>query len=339
MVNTLLKRLFEAHAKGKVVALLKAAKKKHNADRDAYKTSGSDDEVIAAVRAAIIEEHISERQIASLVDSVEENGGQHVFLFNLSEEGKKALTPAAFAKNFTAVPAKPSEAFYAQYPAQTRTHYEQRGKDIVVKQVYTTEFWKRNEDESKESANRRTVVYDRVRRRSINLLKITGNPGEVEVRIDRVHGQDDKLAQQLLDDFKTSLSKLVDFDEHFVPVPVVNAFDGILAARDETFMTIDEAFDPSTSMRFANRREDARGKDIREHEGYTAAIAEKALSRESLRVYWLYNDKKVHSIISALEVTNATTNEVIDYGKVFINAKLDPDELDHVIARIRHFAR
>jgi hypothetical protein len=103
-------------------------------------------------------------------------------------------------------------------------------------------------------------------------------------------------------------------------------------------MTIDEAFDPSTSMRFARRREDAKARDIRDHAAYADAVAKRALARESLRVYWLYNTKKLHSIISTLEIVNPTTNAVVDYGKVFVNAKLDPDELDHVLARIRHFA-
>jgi hypothetical protein len=105
------------------------------------------------------------------------------------------LTPTAFEKAFSAVSAKPTEAFYAQYPATIRTQYELRNGEIVtVKQVYTTQFWKRNEEQSRETDSQRTVIYDRVRRRSVNLLRINRQTGDVEVRIDRVHGQDDTTA-------------------------------------------------------------------------------------------------------------------------------------------------
>jgi hypothetical protein len=66
----LLQRLFDAQAKNKLEALLKAAKHKHNADRHAYKMTGSDDEMRQAVQAAILEGHSrSARSLSSSIRS------------------------------------------------------------------------------------------------------------------------------------------------------------------------------------------------------------------------------------------------------------------------------
>ncbi|PYR26541.1 MAG: hypothetical protein DMF98_08635, partial [Acidobacteria bacterium] len=268
--------------------------------------------------------------------------GQHIFLFMLNEDGKKALLPKVFEKHFTEAPAKPHESFYAQYPAAKRTIYELRDdRFITVKQIYTTHYWERNEEKSQETETQRTVIYDRIRRRSINLFRLDMKSSEVEVRVDHVHSKDEKLARQMLDDFRKDLLKVVDFDEHLVPVPVVAAFPGIIAVRDETFMSVDEAFDMSASMRFANRREETKGKDIRDHPSHTKAIVEKSVARQTVRVYWLIgkgdHQRKVHSIISTVEI-DGKNGDSIDYAKAYIPAKVDPADLGHVIARIRYFA-
>ncbi len=299
MINTLLQRVLDARGKHKIEALLKQAKARGDKKKLAFRTTGTHDQLLAAVQAAIIDSVLSEAEVADLVDELEENGGQHIFLFTLSDEGRKALTPKAFEKQFPEAPAKPHESFYAQYPATKRTVYALREERFAtVKQVYTTQYWERNEEKSKETETQRTLVYDKVRSRSVNLFRLDLKTGEVEVRIDRVHGQDEKLARQLLDEFRKDLAKLVDFDKHLVPLPVVNAFPGIIAARDQTFMSVDEAFDASASMRFANRREETKGKDIRDHPSYAKAIVQKSVARETVRVYWLIGkgdeQRKVH---------------------------------------------
>src|SRR5690242_18723268 len=109
MIKTLVQRLVDAQAKNKLEALLKKVKTKNNADLQAYKTTGTPDELFDAVQSAIVAGHLTERDVSNLVDSVEENGGQHIFLFTLSDVGKQVLTPAAFENAFPAAPAKPTE--------------------------------------------------------------------------------------------------------------------------------------------------------------------------------------------------------------------------------------
>jgi hypothetical protein len=336
-VNTLVQRLFDARAKTKLQQLLKDAKSRGDVPRDAFRTTGDDEQLLHAVQAAVIDGHLSEAELARLVDIVEENGGQHIFLFNVSPAGRAALTPRAFARHFNAVPEEPDEAFYAEYPDDKLTVYEQRDDGIVVKQVFTTSYWEKNRDRSEETANRRIEVYDKVSRRSINMFVFDPATGHVEIRIDKVRGLDDKLATTMFQEFSRDLLRVVHISEHLVPVRVSDGFEGIIAARDETFMSVDEAFDASASMRFANRREEVRGRDIRDHPAYLRAVRRQALARETVRVYWLYeNDKRLHSTISMITVEDDDGDR--EYGKVYVPAKLTPDELGHVIARVRHFA-
>jgi hypothetical protein len=307
-----------------------------------FKVTGTPAELATAVQAAIIDGALKESEIVELVDALEENGGQHIILFDISDAGKKALTPKAFVKAFDPFE-KPTEAFYSQYPPGKQIRYELReGRVIVVKQVFTTQFWRRNESDTEETDTRRTVVYDRVRRRSINLFLFDTETGRIEVRVDHVHGKDDKLAQQLFLAFRDDLLKLVDFEDHLIAVDVSRAYKGIIGARDETFMSIDEAFDGSASMRFAKMREAAAGRDIRDHPGHAKAIIEKSVGRNAVRVYWLIgkNDdqRRVHTIVSTMDY-EGKDGDTLTFGKAYVPAKIDPKDLDHALARIRHFAR
>jgi hypothetical protein len=341
-VEALIARAFAAGGKGKVEALLRQTKEAAAGIRDerrpTFRTSGSREQIAEAIREAVDGRHLATHRLAALVDTLEENGAQHIFLYRLTDAGVQALTADRLPRLLPGPPRGPTEAYYADEPT-ARKHYENRAGVLVIKQIYVAEYWERNERESRETPDRRINVLDRVRRRAVNLVRIRPASREVEVRIDRARPQyDQKLALELFDQFKESLNGIIDFDVHVRALPIWRAFPAIIAARDETYMSTDQGHDPSVAQRLSNLRGGRLGTDIRDHENFRPDN-----TREHLNVWWRLpnapgdeNDERyIHCVMSRID----GRGDQPERAKVYVGAKAEPEDLEYALGRIRHFAR
>jgi len=327
LLDALVSRLREARAKGRLELLLKQIKQEQDVPRRKFRASGTIDQLREAVQIAAEDGSISVNVLASLVDEVEENGGQHIFLFDLNEAGRQQVRSEAFKDSFHALPTQPTPAMYADLPSAKRTYIAEKTNRIVVKQIYRATYWEKDEDRSYSHADERATIMVRRHRRAINLLLLDPVLGRAEVRIDRVRGQmDDGLALTLFSEFQEDLKDNFDFAFLTTPVPIWRGFTRIVSDRDNTYMSIDGARDASVNVNISNRRENDRGTDVRDHPAYTYTTGDYV--RDTLNVYWLQEGKeKIHTILS--RVPDATI------GKVYVAAKIDAEQLAYVLERIR----
>ena len=336
LIHLLIQRISRAHAKKKLVELLKRVKDQRQVR---MRTTGSAEELENALQGAVVDGHIDIAEIKALVDEIEETGAQHVFLFKLTADGRAAVTSAALGRHFPAPPQNVTPGFYADLPRTTCVFIGNRDNQLIVKEVYTGTFWELDEDASEDTPRRKTRVTVLRERRAVNLLRILPD-GNVEVRIDRLKGANDSaLALAGFEQFKQRLSAVVNFETHLEPVAIRAAFPDIVAAQNETFMLTDRATDASASQGFASRRDSPqRGTDIRQHPNYR--LQGNRYVRDSVNIYWKINGRDedlVYTIVSAVDIGDDPA-AAVEYTKVYFSAKVSPAELDYVIARIRHFA-
>lgn len=344
LVGTLIDRLYDAGAKHKLEELLRTIKEKQGVQRKAFRISGTPVDLKVAALQAFEQGHLRAERLAELVDAVEETGGQHILLFNLTDEGRRAFAEARLSANLPSVPKQPTEALYSELPASKRTFYLKRGQLQVVKQVYCATFWELDKEESSQTDDRRVEVFKRVRKRAINSVVVDLATGTAEIRVDRIRGQaDEKLAMKALQEFGESLGDRVDMQAHLIPLPIWDGFGQIVAATAETYMNTDEAHDPSVIHRISNWRARERGTDVRQHPSWV--LGGDAYQRQVLSIYWLLPPppdqteipeeppppRRVHTVLSKASFGGR------DLGKVYVAAKIEPSELRHVLDRVRHF--
>jgi len=337
--TALLQRIFAAHGTSKLADCLKRIKgSDEQIPRSAFRTTGTREQLEEAARTALQSGYLSNQDLAKIVDTVEENGGQHIFLFRLTAAGRKALTKTAMQ---TAKPEpEASTVLYSDSPTTRLFFVDREDEGFGLKQVLTSEYWELDRDRSKDTENERVTWYVKRRRRAVNLMLVRPEAEELEVRIDRVRsGQDDRLATRNYQTFESAMVGLFDRAKHteqllFTP----SQFAKMVAAKGETYMTVDEAEDGEFSQRISNTRERTKGTDVRDYERW--GLSGKGFKRSSLNIYWrIGDDERVHSILSnvPLLVTDEPTLEEIG-AKVYVHAKIPPLDLRHVIDRIRHFA-
>jgi hypothetical protein len=332
LLRALVNRLKEARAKNRLESLLRRVKQGGEVLRRKFRVSGSIDELAEAVQIAAQEGLLTADVLASLVDEVEENGAQHIFLFDLTDAGAALARSRTLKRAFQPLPNQPTPAMYAELPTATRTYISERPEGIVIKQIGRAMYWEKDEDRSYEREDERAVFIVRRQRRAINLLRLDPARKRAEVRIDRVRGlMDDRLAITLFTQFRTAIQPEFDFEANMAPVQIWRGFTRIVADKVSTYMSTDGAKDPSVSVQISNRRERDRGPDVRDHPAYRYTGEEYV--RDTLNVYWRQdNGEKIHTVLSRVKAGDK------EYGKIYVAAKLDPSELTNVVDSIRQFA-
>jgi hypothetical protein len=338
LFDLLVRRVNDARGKAHLEQLLKDLKAEQNIPAKALKATGSKEELATAVKIAADKGWLTERRLADLVDHLEENGGQHIFLFDLTARGVARLTRARLAEAFTEIPARPTAALYATLPTAKRTYLIARPDALVVKQVFKAEYWEKDEEKSKAHTNddERATFVRRRERRAINLFRIQPEQRLAEMRIDRVRGdRDDALALDLAADFLKDLEPALTAAEDLAPLDIRRGLRQMAADRTDIYLNADDAVDASAQMSLANRRERDRGPDIRDHVRYQ--LDGDDCARERLSPYWIIDgdeDNKVFTHLSVVDVDG-----IGECGKIYVSATLEPAVLNHVLDRIRHFAR
>lgn len=328
LVDRLLEIVIEQRALGRLQQRLHDIREDRELGRRQLPVTGTADKTADVVRNAIKTGLLTVEQLAEFVDEVEDTGGQHIFLFDVAKGREDHLSEERLGSLFDGRPQSRSEAYYSRLPRDRWFWYRKRSA-LVVKQMLTAEFWEHQTVERTE--DRRVIVWEKKKRRATNSLWYEPNPG-VQVRIDRVSSNmDNDLAAALLMNFLAGFQGSLEVGTDLLPLQIWEGFRDMVLAKDETYMTTDEAQDPSVKQRISNRRE--QGTDVREHSSYD--LDRLSCVRNSLNIYWRlpWNpEQRVHTILSKVVIGD------FECGKVFVNAKVTPEELAHVIARIRHFA-
>jgi hypothetical protein len=341
LIEVLLNRLFDANAKGKLEVFLSEIKSKKKIPFQDLRTSGTSEELVDIVKDAVAANHVTRRELAGLVDEIEENGGQHIFLFDLTADGRKNLTRERLLDALPELPGEPTRAFYAKHPSSTRTYVKDHGEAVVVKQIRTSAYWEKNEAASEVTADRRVEIYEHVRRRAVHSLWLFPSSDQVQIRIDRVRSGDYRsLALEFLNDFLQAIIHVLDLRRDLRPVPIWDGYAGMVASRDETFMNTDDAFDATVKESITNRREGMRGTDVRDHPSYH--LADSGYGRKQLAVYWRLpgtfgkpGDNEPPTVYTRMTTVDPGKFRM---GKVYVSAKVPKEQLEHVLGRIRHFA-
>ena len=334
LTELLFRRISARRGRSRLQQLLKNIKTEQKLPANAFNVSAGGDDLLETVWAAVQKGWLTEKALAQLVDDIEENGAQHIFLFNMTPVGLKALTAKRFNEAFESIPARPTPGQYTDVPASTRTYFSSRPDGLMIKQIFKAEYWERDEEKSYATADERGVITRRHERRAINLLRVHPEEGTAEIHIDRVRSEmDDTLALANLQKFINGLADLVDLPNHLENTPVWDAFAGMVADRDEIYLNADDAVDPGAHISLSNRKSRDRGPDIRTHPKYRLTGAEN--TRERLSPYWTVEgqEQRVFSNISIVE-----SSPIGRCGKIYISATLEPKVLRYVLGRIRYFA-
>ena len=152
-------------------------------------------------------------RLATLVDELEENGGQHLFLFDLTTDGLAALRPATLQQAFPPMPPGPTPAMYADPPDHPQIYFVQRPDALVVKQIHTATFWEKDEERSYSDATERALIVVRRQRRAINLFRVLPDQRRAEIRIDRItHSLGDKDIGEHLRGFLAALDPILNIE-------------------------------------------------------------------------------------------------------------------------------
>ena len=330
LLDLLLARLRAARDKRALQGLLRAVNEEQALPRGELRVTGNKDELLQHIRAGVDKHLLSLQRLATFVDQLEENGGQHLFLFDLTPDGLAALRPSAFRQAFPLLPPGPTPAMYADIPDQPQVYFSEQPDALVVKQIHAATFWEKDENRSHSDDTERTTVVIRRRRRALNLFRVLPDQQQAEVRIDRItQGIGDKEVGEYLREFLVALQPVLNVEHDLRSTPIWNGFRAIVNCRNGTYMSTDGAEDPIVKVNISNRRAGGAGQDVRDHPSYQFAATDYV--RDHLNIYWETeglvanwdpergDPKRVHTILSRFTLDERA------YGKVYIAATVSPE--------------
>jgi hypothetical protein len=333
LVDSLIERLFAAHSNAGVQDFLRALRTPNHGR--SFRTTGNEEQLRDAIRDAIAADALTVAQLADHVDSIEENGDQHVFPFEITDIGIHELTSQR-AKALKLSSTTRVESAYEAFPQDRLTwHVDSKGR-LILKQVYTASYWRKNDSESKTTAEKDILVRDRIRKRALNMLVVEAGKKRAEIRIARVEGHLDSepKAVDRFVEFADRVTPFLDLDSHLDPTPIWNAFHAIARNREEVLMGWDRASEPSATLTYSTRVLGSKI-DIRDHDDYRLEGGKWA--RKELRVRWKRGadgDPDAEQIFTRLSEVTVRDRPT---GKIEFTKHVEPDALSYVIGRIRHF--
>ena len=336
LLDLLVARLHATPSTRAVGRLLRSVKDERALRPGDLHVSGNKEQLLRSICSGVDRGFISLGRLASLVAELEENGSQHIFLFNLTRQGLNELSPELLGTAF-GTPSSPSPAMYEEAgPDQPQIYFKQDRDVLVVKQIHTATYWERDTARSFERDTERAVFDVQRSCRALNMLRIIPRHEQAEIRIDRLSGSDrDKDVGRFLQDFLHDLSPTISADRHLRPTPIWDGFQSIVNTRADTHMNVDVAVDPSVRVHISGRREGSRGQDVRDHPSYKYSSSDYV--RDRLSISWFVHDEgeledyRVHTIMSRFGHRDRV------YAKVYVAATMPPKVLNHVLERIRSF--
>lgn len=331
LVEKLVDRIIESRAKNRLEDFLKAAKEKNAAPVRAFATAGSRDQLVKALDSAIQGGFITLREVVSLMDRIEENGAHHIFMFDLTKSGHAALTEKALRGAFKLLPDPPPEDMYSEVPAKPYTFLRIRDPIIALKQVRQTMYMMLDPKKTVTlPSGEQTITRVPVERRAVNMLIINVKTGAVEIRIDRSDSTSDATAIEDFDRFVTDMKDSLKWKEHLDPFPIRSSFPKMVDSRD-IFMKAAQVVGSDLAGTVASVRELT---DVRDAKRYNFSPVDDRW--DIVKAY--FSPPKEESDPELYAVVNPVDIHGIECAKVYISARVEPEELSGVIARIRNFA-
>ncbi len=160
LLDLLVERLRAASSARALQGLLRAINQEQKLRPGELRVTGTKDELLENARSGCQRGLVPIIRLVQLVDRLEENGSQHVFLFDLTEKGLHALTAEALKSTFPLLPHEPPRELYANRPKDS-VQLSERPDAIVVKQVYTATYWSRTKAaHSPEKPNERPIKFN-----------------------------------------------------------------------------------------------------------------------------------------------------------------------------------
>ena len=344
LLDLLLARLSTLGTKRALIALLRVANKERGLSTGAIPLYGTKADLLDRVRQGVNDGLIRIDRLAHLVDELEENGRQHIFLFDLTPDGQRALRSAALQEALVPLPTRATVEMYSDPREDVRTYFVKRSSALVVKQLRTATFWEKDQERSYSDATERATVHVLRRHRAVNLLQVFPEQGTAEIRIDRITPllrANSTEIEANLRAFLETISPVLDADVHLHPTPIWDFFHAIVNDRSGTYMSTDRARDPSVTVNISNRRARDHGSDVRDHPSYEYSSADYA--RDQVNIYWDIEHllgsvdpqrgapERVHTLLSRFDCRDRP------YAKVYVPATIPPEVLSSVTERIRGF--
>ena len=345
MSEQLLGRLADAASKEQIQNLLRAVKEEQALRSGELRVSGSKDDLLQHVRDGIASKLLSVGRVATLVDRIEENGRQFLFLFDLTQEGVSALGAPAFRQGFDVAPPGRTPAMYADVPDEPQVYFSEQADALVVKQVHAATHWELDEQRSYTEETERATFQVLRRHRALNMLRVVPETRQAEIRIGRFRANmKDETVGEHLTAFLQTLSPVVDVEGQMRPTRIWDGFQQLASTREGTFMATDSANDPTATVKFSTRRAGGVSGDIRDHPDYRLERVDYV--RDVLNMYWdtefwvsrrdqfgESGPRMVHTVLARFR------SDGREYGRVDVPVAVSPEVLTGVIECIRRFAR
>jgi hypothetical protein len=334
LIERLVKRLFAAQNREQVVRFLKRIKDGNDDARRELRTSGNLEELETQLVAAVGRGWVSIRELAATVDEAEENGNQHVFLFDLTDAGREHITRGGALRHFREAPHDPVEEAYSDLPTGTVLVRNITAEVFLVKEVFTAAYWI-TRSTTHPSEDEEIIVRERQKQRAMNLLVADTGRSTVEIRIGRIEdrGETRQNLTRRFNDFIARLGRWFDVQLDLVVVPVWDAFPLIQQDRDFVIMPSDRSASATANQLMAVRRRGQHA-DIRDDPDYPANA--RTYARSEMRLEWIRgagdNAEYIPCRISEFAIDEQK------FAKVEFRQRIERDALNYVIGRIRHFA-
>jgi len=297
-------------------------------------TSGDRDTLSDRVRDALTERTISFEDLVGVIDTVEEHGHHHVFLFRLPEAD---MLPLRDAKNVQRlVKQNDLERVFNQptrvvdKPAKmTCTGITHSATALRVKWVEKREWMERVKGGEEDEGRFVYLKMERHESRAVNTLRLDLGTGDFELRISDA-GKESRLDYNAaLEGYKQSTAWLVPWDR-LENVDVRRAIPRVLTAGDEVSIRGDVYHtNLGSTAKYTSHSMEA---DVREDPDYRGQQG----GRDHLQVHvtWLPH------------VGTPLTNKVRTYlyadglgNEVRFSASQTAAEVSHVLSRIRTLAQ
>lgn len=333
LATLLLHRIDTAKGNGRLATLLAEIKVRSGAS---IRTTGTHAVLADSFLGALGKQLTSIEELAGLVESTEETGFQHIILFRRTDSAP-AIDEATILEAFTAPPSTPTEAYFRAIPTQNRFYAYKRNDRIFIKQIRSVTFFKNEPTANRSDGDLSFVARRKVQARSVNLFAVDPSTGEAEIRIDRVHSGHDSqvLAETQFKQFVSAINDSTGILDHYEPLSIQDHFNKIVNEIDGTFMTHDFATDATTKLMMMRRR-DSPNSDIRQDTRHVMTGPQYA--RKRVPIYWELpadlGGGRVHTLLSREKWHGED-----EVGKIYVAARVQPAELDHVIARLRAVAK
>jgi len=303
-------------------------------------SSGTWDDLLDRLRRAVTKDTVPFDEVVSTLDSAEEHGHHHVFLYDLPATRGLPIRDVATIKRLVG-----KEGLENVFNTRTRiidkppkpvcTSIRHDGTRIRVKWVERRVWEEFLKGKDRVEGSVRWRGFEQHDARAVNTVRIDLDSGTVEVRISDAGKENRKDYKERLEEYGRTMAWLMKWDV-LQKVPIARAIPRIKGVDKQEVQVRANVYQTARGMT-ASFTSDAADSDVREDPVYRAGDTEankEGQDHRLLNVNWLPRPgtpltRKVHTYLYGDGVGN----------EVRFSADCTEEEVTHVLHRIREFAR